>query len=99
MSSGSGSLQFVGESVGRGEDAFETTSRGLGPNPSDPESGRTWNLRQTAHRLFQESLGEEGDEWEEGSSQNEGIRSARTRGVPPGTGGVALLSRIGCIVP
>ncbi|KAL0306954.1 UNVERIFIED_CONTAM: hypothetical protein Sradi_6112700 [Sesamum radiatum] len=87
MSSDSRSLQFVGESVGEGEDAFEVTSRGLGPNPTAPESGRRRSLRQAAHRFLHESLGEDEDEWEEGSFQDGEVLRTEERRAPPGTGG------------
>ncbi|KAL0301845.1 UNVERIFIED_CONTAM: hypothetical protein Sradi_6461300 [Sesamum radiatum] len=87
MSSGSGSLQFVGEFVGEGKDAFEATSRGLGPNPSTPKSGQRWSLCQAARRLLHESSGEEGDKWEEGSSRDQGVPHTVARRVPPGTKG------------
>ncbi|KAL0349598.1 UNVERIFIED_CONTAM: hypothetical protein Sradi_4109000 [Sesamum radiatum] len=59
MSSDSRSVQFVGESVGEGEDAFEATSRGSSLNPPAHESSWRWSLRQAARRLLPKSSGEE----------------------------------------
>ncbi|KAL0307690.1 UNVERIFIED_CONTAM: hypothetical protein Sangu_3014700 [Sesamum angustifolium] len=85
MSSDSRSVQFVGESVGKGEDAFKATSRGLGPNPPAHESGWRWSLRQAACRLLNESSEEEeeDDGWGERSSQGEGdLRPGESRVLP-----------------
>ncbi|KAK4386143.1 hypothetical protein Sango_2484900 [Sesamum angolense] len=89
MSFDSRSVQFMGDSIGEGEDAFEATSRGWGPNPPARESGRRWSLCQAARWLLNRSSRkeEEDNEWGEGSSQGEGgLRPGESK-VPPATRG------------
>ncbi|KAL0342943.1 UNVERIFIED_CONTAM: hypothetical protein Sangu_1181700 [Sesamum angustifolium] len=89
MSSASKSVQFVGESVGEGKEAFEATLRRSGLNPLIQESNPRWSLHQAARRLLDESSKE--DEWEEGSSQGEGDPKPGGNKVPLGTIGSLLL--------